>query len=120
MPVPRVIFDRVRDEINRELAEWVGRLVAELRPQRILLFGSAARDEAGEDSDIDLCVIAETELGFFERIAKVKGLYKGKRMVEVVVYTPEEWQQMLEEGRDFVRTIASEGRVLYEAVNAGP
>ena len=115
MPIPRVIIDRVRDEIGRELAAWVPRIVAELRPRRVMLFGSAARDEAGEDSDIDLCVIAETKLGFFDRIGMVKGLYQGDRTVEALVYTPEEWQQMLDEGRSFARTIAAEGRLLYES-----
>ena len=115
MPIPRVIFDRVRDEIERELADWVPRIATELQPAKIILFGSAARGEAGEDSDIDLCVIADTELGFFARMTKVISLYGGRRRVEVLVYTPAEWQRMLNEGRDFASTIASEGRILYEA-----
>ncbi len=115
MPIPRIIFDRVRDEIERELADWVPRIVAEMNPRKVILFGSAARGDAGEDSDIDLCVVAETELKFFDRMSKVIGLYPGGRRVEVFVYTPEEWRRMLEEGRDFIRTIVDEGRVLYEA-----
>ncbi len=115
MPIPRIIFDRVRDEIERELADWVPRIVAEMKPERIILFGSAARGEAGEDSDIDLCVVADTELKFFDRMGKVIDLYPGRRRVEVLVYTPAEWRRMLEEGRDFIRTIVDEGRVLYEA-----
>ncbi len=115
MPIPRLIYDRVRDEIEGELAVLLPRLVAELRPERVLLFGSAARGEAGEDSDIDLCVIAETELPFFARIALVRQLYQGRKSVEPLVYTPAEWEQMLQERRDFICTIAAEGRVLYEA-----
>ena len=119
MPIPRVIFDRVRDEIDHELAEWLPRLVADMRPTRVILFGSAARGRAGEDSDIDLCVIAETDLGFFDRIGRVMRLYGGKRRVEVLVYTPAEWQQMLDEKRDFIRTVAAEGRVLYQRETDG-
>lgn len=115
MPIPRVIFDRVRGEIERELADWVPRIVAEMEPEKVILFGSAARGEAGEDSDLDLCVVAETELKFFDRMSKVIGLYPGTRRVEVFVYTPGEWRRMREEGRDFIRTIVDEGRVLYEA-----
>ena len=88
MPIPRVIFDRVRDEIERELADWLPRIVAEMQPVKVLLFGSAARGEAGEDSNIDLCVIADSDLGFFDRIGRVIGLYRGSRAVEVLVYTP--------------------------------
>jgi predicted nucleotidyltransferase len=39
------------------LAEMVRRLVEVYRPERILLFGSIARGEAGPDSDYDLMVV---------------------------------------------------------------
>jgi predicted nucleotidyltransferase len=120
MPIPRVIFDRVRDEIDRELADWVPRIVAEMHPERVILFGSAARGEAGEDSDVDLCIVAETDLKFIDRMRTPIGLYSGARRVEVFVYTPEEWRRMREEGRDFIRTIATEGRVLHESGEAKP
>jgi predicted nucleotidyltransferase len=115
VPIPRVIFDRVRGEIERELADLVPRIVEELRPQKIILFGSAARGEAGEMSDIDLCVIADTDLPFFDRVSAVHKLWQGNRVLQVFVYTPGEWRRMREEGRGFIRTIVEEGRVLYEA-----
>ena len=115
MPIPRLIFDRVRDEIERELADWVPRIIAELHPRRVILFGSAARDEAGEDSDIDLAVIADTDLEWFDRMARVIRLYQGKRRTEVFVYTPAEWEQMVAGGRDFIHTVLDEGRVLYSS-----
>jgi predicted nucleotidyltransferase len=93
----------------------VPRLVAEFHPARIILFGSAARGEAGEDSDIDLCLVAPTELPYFERLRAVQRLYRGKRELQAFVYTPEEWQKMLAEGRGFIRAMLDEGRLLYEA-----
>jgi len=111
--IPSVIRDRVRDEIERELAVLVPQIVAALHPRQIILFGSAARGRAGEMSDLDLCVIANTDLKFHDRMGLVQDLYHGDRELQVLVYTPEEWQRMLEEGRDFIRTIAAEGRVLY-------
>jgi predicted nucleotidyltransferase len=39
------------------LAEVVHRLVAAYRPERIYLFGSVARGDAGPDSDYDLLVV---------------------------------------------------------------
>ncbi|MGD0111101.1 MAG: nucleotidyltransferase domain-containing protein [Armatimonadota bacterium] len=120
MPIPSTIRDRVRREIRQELSDWVPRIVAEMRPERVILFGSAARGEAGEASDIDLTVIAETELSFFDRIGRVLRLYRGDREINVLVYTPDEWQQMLAEGRRFIKRIADEGRVLYERDAHGP
>jgi predicted nucleotidyltransferase len=43
----------VSDEI---LEEIVRRIVAAVRPEKIILFGSAAREEMGPDSDLDLLV----------------------------------------------------------------
>jgi predicted nucleotidyltransferase len=39
------------------LQEIVRRIVAAVQPEKIILFGSAARQEMGPDSDLDLLVI---------------------------------------------------------------
>jgi len=44
-------------EQEQKLAEIVRRLVAAYQPERIYLFGSAARGDSGPDSDYDLLVI---------------------------------------------------------------
>ena len=120
MPIPRVIRDRVRAEIDQELTVWVGRIVSEMRPERVILFGSAARGEAGEDSDIDVVVIAQSEASFFDRIGQALDLYQGRREVQALVYTPAEWGKMLAEGRSFALTVSREGRVLYDTGGVGP
>ena len=43
-----------RDEA---IASITGRLVEYYQPERIYLFGSEARGEAGPDSDLDFCVV---------------------------------------------------------------
>jgi predicted nucleotidyltransferase len=42
---------------ERVVEELVRRLVQTLHPRRIILFGSAARGEMGQDSDLDVLVI---------------------------------------------------------------
>ena len=42
-------------------AELLDRVVAHFRPQRVILFGSTARGEAGEESDIDLLVVVDDD-----------------------------------------------------------
>jgi len=44
--------------IPRELLDGI---VAHFQPQRVILFGSAARGEAGRESDIDLLVIVDDD-----------------------------------------------------------
>ena len=45
--------------------EVIRRIVATAQPQRILLFGSAARGQANEDSDLDFLVIDAINDMFF-------------------------------------------------------
>jgi uncharacterized protein len=42
--------------------ELLGSVVAYFRPQRIILFGSAARGEAGPESDLDLVVVLDDDV----------------------------------------------------------
>ena len=42
---------------KKVLREIVRRIVAAVQPEKIILFGSAAREEMGPDSDLDLLVV---------------------------------------------------------------
>ena len=47
-----------RTKLNRTiLNDIVQRIVTEVHPSRIILFGSAARGELGQDSDLDVLVV---------------------------------------------------------------
>lgn len=52
--MPRKTLQRVADA---KLAEVVRRLIEAYDPEKIYLFGSKARGDAGPDSDYDLMVI---------------------------------------------------------------
>lgn len=98
--------------MNRKLREKLRniaeRLKKEYGAQEIILYGSYARGEATEDSDIDILVIAPTNERFFERRAKVleivRDLYKGLALSPVVL-TPQEVEKRLEIGDQFIRDI---------------
>lgn len=84
-------------------------------PERIILFGSRARGAADEQSDYDIILIKRTALPFLvlERLWEVVPfLARFERAVEVLVYTPEEFEQMRETGIGWVAH--REGVVLYE------
>ena len=42
---------------SHALSNLVDRIVEEIKPLRVILFGSVARNSMGEDSDIDLLVV---------------------------------------------------------------
>ena len=75
----------------------VRRVVAGLigyQPQKIILFGSAARGETDEFSDIDLIVVKETEERFFQRLLDVTAYLPKDVAIDVLVYTPGEIEAM--------------------------
>lgn len=80
--------------------------------KRVVLFGSAARGEATEHSDIDLLVISPTTEKFYERMASVlkvvRDLSRGMPLAPIVL-TPEEVKARLDRGDQFVEEIVSTG-----------
>jgi uncharacterized protein len=85
------------------------------QPQRIILFGSTARGEADADSDLDVLVIKETPEPFVQRLETMARLCPTGVHADILVYTPEELQHMVEDGNPFILRALEEGRVIYEA-----
>lgn len=89
------------------------RLLLPYEPERILLFGSRARGVADAHSDYDLVVIKRTKRSFLERMRDmVPYLVQMSHAVDILVYTPEEYERMGETGLGWV--LRQEGVTLYE------
>lgn len=105
---------RRRAVLEAELARYVQLLREQYAPQRILLFGSLISGEVKEWSDIDLVIIKETERQFLDRTREVLQLLRPQVGVDILVYTPDEFDQLVQQ-RAFVRDeIVGKGKVLYE------
>jgi uncharacterized protein len=108
--------------LKKQTAFKTGLIVEALRPyqpQKIILFGSWARGEADDESDLDLIVIKETPARFLDRLSDIYALLGDFGAVDVLVYTPQEVAQMLAEGNAFLEDALAEGIVLYEEKPAG-
>jgi predicted nucleotidyltransferase len=111
--------DRVARE-TRELkghATAIARLLDALRryqPERVYLFGSWARGEADDLSDLDVVIIKRTTAPFFDRLSQVASLLPaGLGGVDVLVYTPEEFAAMQGDGNAFAEMIVEEAELIY-------
>lgn len=83
-------------------------------PEKIILFGSAARGDTDEYSDIDLIVIKNTDRRFVQRLVDVTAFLPLDIGVDVFVYTPQEIKAMIEEENPFIEQALKDGIVLYE------
>jgi uncharacterized protein len=105
------------EELRHYLAAITAALVGALRPRRVVLFGSFARGDQNRASDLDLVVIADTDLPFCERIGRALEVCyaaSSRLPVEVLVYTPAEWGRMRASDNSFARVVEREGQVLYD------
>jgi predicted nucleotidyltransferase len=95
----------------RALGRQIGR---EFEPEKVLLFGSHARGEAGPDSDVDLLVIITCERRTIYKAGQIRLSLDHSIPIDVLVRTPEQIAKRLEMGDFFIRDILEEGVVLYE------
>lgn len=97
------------------LEEIVRRIVETVHPNRILLFGSSARGEANEHSDLDLLIVVPSDLPRHRRSIPIyRALSDVPIPMDILVYTPDEIRDWANVPQAFVTTAVREGRVLYE------
>ena len=71
-------------------------------------------------SDLDVVVIQRTDTPFLERVQQVsRSLSLDGGAVDLFVYTPDEFTQMLHDGNAFAQLIAEEGVLLYDGTAEG-
>lgn len=91
-------------------------LFQEHKIQKAILFGSHARNEATQHSDIDLILIQDTDRRFLDRydgiLASISQALP-ESDVDLLIYTPEELAAISH--RHFIRQALQEGKILYES-----
>lgn len=100
---------------SRTLKEILSRIVKTLSPDKVVLFGSAARGENRPESDLDLLIIKESNEPRYRRAIPVyQALCDIMIPMDIIVYTPSEVEEWSRVKQAFVTTALREGKVLYE------
>jgi len=102
------------NEIKAEIESIVGQIIRKYRPKKIILFGSAGREEYDEVNDLDLLIIKDdVPLYGLERMRRLEELIERNIAVDMLVYRSEEFDERVKLGDPFIKAILREGRVLY-------
>jgi predicted nucleotidyltransferase len=98
---------------NSELKHQIVSSYMPFDPDRIVLFGSYAKDDEDKFSDIDLIIVYSTSKSFLDRLKELYLCWNIPKAVDILAYTPEEYQKMMLDN-SFLQDAVNEGEVLYE------
>ena len=97
-----------------QIDEAIATLVDAARPERIVLFGSHARGDAREDSDLDLLVIEPQVADRAREMVRLRRALRPLRIpVDVLVYSSEEVERWGHQPGTALFWAMREGRVVY-------
>jgi predicted nucleotidyltransferase len=89
-------------------------IVKRFHPEKVILFGSHARGEAGPDSDVDLLVVMPVSGSKREKAIEIAVALHGIRVPkDIIVTTPEEFEWRKDIPGTIERPAVLEGKVLY-------
>ncbi len=104
---------------ERLLGEMVQAIVAEVDPEQVILFGSRARGDERENSDIDLIVVEAEPFGpersRHKELVRLYHALAGFRVpADVLVYSHEDIDYWRDTLNHVLARALREGKVLYE------
>ena len=102
---------------NKKLLDEVTRRIVEsVKPQRVLLFGSAARGRMSKNSDLDMLVIMREPVHRRQTAQKIyRNLHGTGIAIDIIVATEKDLKKYGQRAGTILKSALQEGRVLYEA-----
>ena len=98
------------------LKEIIRRIVKVAQPEKIILFGSAARGEMGPHSDVDLLVVKRGKFHQGRLTGKIyMNLHGVGQAVDVILVTPEQVERYRKTHFLVIAPALREGREVYHA-----
>jgi predicted nucleotidyltransferase len=113
----RMIFAMTVDKVPESLLHSI---VAEFAPQRVILFGSAARDEAHPESDLDLLVVLDDDVPLEKLGAKAVYAARGgfRRSVDIIPCRASVLEKRARAIGSFAHIVLRDGVTIYERPRA--
>jgi predicted nucleotidyltransferase len=101
---------------SKEIASISKTIIDTYKPEKVILFGSYARETANESSDLDLLIISDREkdLPRYKRGLKLRvklAEYRFKK--DLLFYTFDEISKWEQVQNSFIYNVIKEGIVLY-------
>ena len=104
---------------RQQIEDFVRQVAERYQPEKIILFGSYADGQPGEDSDVDVLVVMRNarRLGRHPAAA-IRMKVRADFPVDMLVREEREVLRRVRERDLFMLDVTERGRVMYEAVHA--
>jgi len=103
-----------KEDNQIEIKKITRQIVEKYKPEKIILFGSFTYGKPKENSDVDLLVIKRTKKRFGSRLFEVAKIINSEKGTDILVYTPKELKEAVEEENYFIKEIIQKGKLIYE------
>jgi predicted nucleotidyltransferase len=108
----------LKNNIKKIIKEYLKYFPKNIKIEKIFLFGSYAKGNYDEDSDIDLILISSDfkKIDFLKRLEMLSSFRKSKLTqsvaMDILGYTPEEFKNISKESI-IIKKAIKEGKVIY-------
>jgi predicted nucleotidyltransferase len=100
---------------TKQIKDIVNRIAVNYDPERIILFGSYAKGNYSEDSDLDFILIKDTVVPKYKRGMEVRRLfYRLAIPMDFKIYTSSEFKKELTNQYSFLSSALKDSKILYE------
>jgi predicted nucleotidyltransferase len=100
------------EELPGKIKSFIEKLTSRMNIKKVYLFGSVARNDFNEGSDIDLAIIGDFKERFLDR---ADGIFEITELpIEPLCYTENEFEDMRRKGNPFVKEILK-GKILFNS-----
>ncbi len=109
---------QVTEQLIQQMTDTI---VQEVKPRKVILFGSHARGTARSDSDLDFLIVEDgpfnAQRSRRKEMARLWRLFMNCRIpLDFLVYTPEEIEERQYARNHVIAYALKDGKVLYECL----
>jgi predicted nucleotidyltransferase len=101
----------------KEIEDLTSQIAREFGPDKIILFGSHAYGQPDDDSDVDILVVLPFKGKPVRKAIEIRNKLTVSMPLDLIVRTPQQLADRLDQNDWFMREIVERGRTLYEANN---
>lgn len=102
-----------KKQIEEEIRSITRQLIEKYKPEKVILFGSAATGSFGPDSDLDFLVIKNDLRRHLEIEQELHKMVKYHIASDFLFLRPNEVDNRLKSGDFFLREVIEKGRILH-------